>query len=65
MSHEEFSIRVRAKLREVGMTQTDLANHLGITQPYLSDILLGRRTGKKAQEHLKAVQEILGIKRGD
>lgn len=65
MSHEEFSIRVRAKLREVGMTQTDLAESLGITQAYLSDILLGKRAGKKAKEHLKNVQEILGIKRGD
>lgn len=64
MSHEEYSIRVRAKLKEVGMTQTDLANSLGITQAYLSDILLGKRTGPKAQAHLKAVQEILRIERG-
>ncbi len=65
MSNEEFSIRARAKLREAGMTQTDLAKSLGITQAYLSDILLGKRAGKKAQEHLKKVQHILGIKRGD
>ncbi len=64
MSHEEFSIRVRARLREAGMTQTDLAKSLGITQAYLSDILLGKRSGKKAQEHLKNVQKILGIERG-
>lgn len=64
MSHEEYSIRVRAKLKEVGMTQTDLANSLGITQAYLSDILLGKRSGPKAREHLKKVQEILRIERG-
>lgn len=62
MSYEELSIRVRVKLRKAGMTQMDLAKHIGITQPYLSDILLGRRTGKKAQEHLKRVREILEIK---
>lgn len=65
MSHEEFSIRVRAKLREVGMTQKDLARSLGFSQAYLSDILLGKRTGKKAQEHLKNVEKILRIQRGD
>ncbi len=61
MSHEEFSIRVRAKLREAGMTQTDLAKSLGITQAYLSDILLGKRTGKKAQEHIRYIKKIIGL----
>lgn len=61
MSHEELSIRVRIKLREAGMTQVDLANYLGITQPYLSDILNGKRTGKKAREHVKHIRKILKV----
>ena len=65
MSYEELSIIARVKLRKRGMTQEDLAKRLGISQAYLSDILLGKRTGKKAQEHLKSVQKILGIGRGD
>lgn len=58
---EDLSIRVRNELYKKKMTHTELANMLGISQPYLSDILLGKRSGRKAQEHIKHILKILGI----
>jgi len=58
---EDLSIKVRNELYKKKMTHTELSNLLGISQPYLSDILLGKRTGKKAQEHIKHIRKILSI----
>ncbi len=58
---EDLSIKVRNELYKNKMTHTELSNLLGISQPYLSDILLGKRTGKKAQEHIKHIRKILDI----
>lgn len=58
---EDLSIKVRNELYKNKMTHTELSNLLGISQPYLSDILLGKRTGKKAQEHIKHIRIILKI----
>ncbi|NQD52758.1 helix-turn-helix transcriptional regulator [Bacillus altitudinis] len=44
-----------------GMTQKQLAEMLGVSAPYISDIINGKKTGRKAQEHAKHICKILGI----
>jgi transcriptional regulator with XRE-family HTH domain len=58
---EDLSIRVRNELYKKKMKHGELAEMLGISGPYLSDILNGKRTGPKAQEHVKHIRAILGI----
>lgn len=58
---EGLSIKVRNELYKRKMTHTELANLLGISGAYLSDILNGSRRGKKAQEHVKRICAILEI----
>ncbi|MCG3418995.1 helix-turn-helix domain-containing protein [Oceanobacillus jordanicus] len=58
---EDLSIRVRSELYKKKMKHAELAKVLGISGPYLSDILNGKRTGPKAQEHIKHIKKILGI----
>ena len=40
-----------------GMKQGELAKMLNISGPYLSDILLGKREGKKVKEKIKGILE--------
>ncbi|EEM44059.1 hypothetical protein bthur0005_62310 [Bacillus thuringiensis serovar pakistani str. T13001] len=40
------------------MRQKDLAEMLDISNPYLSDILLGKREGKKVKEKIMKILEI-------
>lgn len=56
---------VRGKLFEKNMTQAQLAKLVGIGDVYLSDILHGRKTGPKPQEHIKKIKKILEIKEGE
>ena len=58
---ENLSILVRNELYKKKMKHAELAQMIGISAPYLSDILNGKRTGKKAQEHIKHICTILGI----
>ncbi|UFT98132.1 helix-turn-helix transcriptional regulator [Radiobacillus kanasensis] len=58
---EDLSIKVRNELYKKKMRHAELAKLLGISGPYLSDILNGKRTGPKAQEHVKHIQKILNI----
>lgn len=58
---ENLDLKIRNELRKRKMTMSELADLIGISQPYLSDILSGRRDGKKAQEHVKHIKEILNI----
>ncbi|WP_080875585.1 helix-turn-helix domain-containing protein [Oceanobacillus timonensis] len=58
---EDLSIRVRSELYKRKMKHAELAEMLGISGPYLSDILNGKRNGPKAQEHVKHIRKILGI----
>lgn len=58
---EDLSIRVRNELYKKKMKHQELAELLGISGPYLSDILNGKRNGPKAQEHIKHIMKILGI----
>ncbi len=58
---KELALDVRVALLKVGKTQKWLADQLGITSPYLSDILRGKRSGAKAQEHVEMIKKILNI----
>lgn len=53
---------IRLALYRKGMRQTELAKILGISGAYLSDILSGKRTGKKALEKVEEIKVILGLK---
>ena len=59
---ENLDLRIRAELRKRKMTFSELAKILDISGAYLSDILNGKRDGKKAQEHIENIKEILNIK---
>ena len=58
----DLEAKVRAELFDQELMLKDLAEMLDITQPYLTDILKGRRTGPKAQEHITKIKNILNIK---
>ncbi|EGO9349671.1 TPA: helix-turn-helix transcriptional regulator [Enterococcus faecalis] len=50
---------VRAALIRAGKNQSWLAKQLGISSPYLSDILHGRR---RSEEQVQKIKKILNIK---
>ncbi|NBJ71013.1 MULTISPECIES: helix-turn-helix transcriptional regulator [Clostridia] len=58
---ETLALEVRSELFKRKMSQKQLAEILGISTVYLSDIINGRKTGPKAQEHAKHIKKILGI----
>lgn len=58
---DNLDLIIRNELRKRKMTMTELAELLDISGPYLSDILNGKRDGKKAQEHIKRIKKILNI----
>ncbi len=58
---ENLDLKIRAELRKRKMTFTELAELVGISGAYLSDILNGKRDGKKALEHIDTIKEILKI----
>ncbi len=58
---KELEARVRNELFKRKMTQKELAEMLGISQVYLSDILRGRRDGTKPKEYIKQIKEILAL----
>lgn len=58
---ENLDLRIRAELRKRKMTFAELAKVVGISGPYLSDILNGKRDGKKALEHIETIKKILKI----
>lgn len=55
-----FEIQVKTELIKQGKTLTELAHELGISVPYLSDIVRGNR---KAEIHKERIRDILKIKR--
>ncbi|GMC00427.1 helix-turn-helix domain-containing protein [Enterococcus thailandicus] len=59
---ENLDLKIRAELRKRKMTFRELAQLVGISGAYLSDILNGKRDGKKAQEHIETVKSILNIR---
>lgn len=58
---QELEIKVRSELYKRKMKLKELADLIGISGPYLSDILTGKRDGPKAQEHIKHIKKILNI----
>ncbi|WP_277680067.1 helix-turn-helix domain-containing protein [Gracilibacillus dipsosauri] len=58
---EELGAKVRSELFKRKMTQKQLAEMIGISGVYLSDIINGRKDGPKAQEHIKHIRKILNI----
>lgn len=53
-----FGVEVKKRLIELDMTQRELAKKIGVNENYLTDILRGRRSGKKYQA---AIRSVLGI----
>lgn len=49
----DFKKQVRIKLIEKDMTMTDLANALGVSTSYVSDILNGNRASQNMIEKIK------------
>lgn len=58
---KDLGVLVRAELFKRNMKQKELADLLGISSAYLSDIINGRKDGKKAQVHIKHIRKILNI----
>ena len=54
----EFEKQVRHALIDRDMTMTDLANELGISVSYVSDLLKKKREN---QEQLQRIKDFLGI----
>ena len=59
---EDLEGRILLTLRRKGMTQRQLAQAIGISDVYLSDIIRGKRTGPKAIEKVEEIKRDLGIK---
>lgn len=58
---QDLELRVRSELYKRKMKHSELAELLGISGAYLSDIINGKRNGPKAQEHIKHIKKILSI----
>lgn len=58
---EDLGAKVRSELFKRKMSQKELSEMLGISAPYLSNIIRGRKDGPKVQEHIKHIRKILEI----
>ncbi|HGE6631128.1 TPA: helix-turn-helix domain-containing protein [Listeria monocytogenes] len=58
VEHQRFAVAVYAKLKAVNMKQSDLAKMLGISNPYLSDIINGNRDAEKVRKEIVEILEI-------
>jgi transcriptional regulator with XRE-family HTH domain len=58
---ENLDLKIRAELRKRKMTFKELAETIGISSAYMSDIVNGKRDGEKAKEHVKTIKAILNI----
>lgn len=58
---QDLGIKVRSELFKRKMTQKELAEMIGISSVYLSDIINGRKDGPKPQEHIRHIRKILNI----
>ena len=59
---EDLEGRILLTLRRKEMTQRQLAQVIGISEVYLSDIIRSKRTGPKALEKVEEIKTYLGIK---
>ncbi|EOT5797171.1 helix-turn-helix domain-containing protein, partial [Listeria monocytogenes] len=60
VEHQRFAVAVYAKLKAINMKQSDLAKMLGISNPYLSDIINGKRDALKVRKEIAEILEIDG-----
>ena len=58
---QDLGAKVRSELFKRKMSQRELAEMLGISGAYLSDIIRGRKDGPKAQERIEHIRKILNI----
>ncbi|EPT1147703.1 helix-turn-helix domain-containing protein [Listeria monocytogenes] len=58
VEHQRFAVAVYAKLKAINMKQSDLAKMLGINNPYLSDIINGKRDASKVRKEIAEILEI-------
>ncbi|MGE7881662.1 helix-turn-helix domain-containing protein [Bacillus sp. NPDC094077] len=58
MDNNAFEIKVKTWLIINDMKQKDLAEMLEISNPYLSDILSGKRNGKKVREKIMKILDV-------
>lgn len=58
---DDLGALVRSELFKRKMRQKELAEMVGISNAYLSDIIRGNKSGPKAQEHIKHIRKILEI----
>ncbi|MCS1393005.1 helix-turn-helix transcriptional regulator [Lysinibacillus boronitolerans] len=58
---EDLAMQVKSALWKKKISQKKLAELVGISSAYLSDIIRGRKDGPKAQEHIKHIRKILDI----
>ncbi|MED2982741.1 helix-turn-helix transcriptional regulator [Bacillus thuringiensis] len=58
MDNNAFEIKVKTWLIIKGMKQKDLAKMLEISNPYLSDILSGKRNGKKVRGKIMKILDV-------
>lgn len=59
---EDLEGRILLILRRRGMNQRQLAEIIGISDAYLSEILRGKKNGPKAQEKIEDIKTYLRIK---
>ncbi|NLY20706.1 MAG: helix-turn-helix transcriptional regulator [Tissierellia bacterium] len=55
----EFEVEVKEAMLRKGITMTDIANELGVSVGYVSDIVKGNR---KPEHYRKEISAILGLK---
>ena len=55
---------IRRTLAEHGVSQQKFAKMVGVSHPYLSDILNGHRAGKPTQPKIDAALEIIKVGNG-
>ncbi|WP_064615483.1 helix-turn-helix domain-containing protein [Listeria monocytogenes] len=60
VEHQRFAVAVYVKLKAINMKQSDLAKMLGISNPYLSDIINGKRDALKVRKEIAEILEIDG-----
>ncbi|EAC5076112.1 XRE family transcriptional regulator [Listeria monocytogenes] len=58
VEHQRFAVAVYAKLKAINMKQSDLAKMLAISNPYLSDIINGKRDASKVRKEIAEILEI-------
>lgn len=62
MMSSTLEMEIKIALIRKNMSQKDLAKAVGISGTYMSEIITGKKTGKKPAEHIDLIKKVLGIK---